>query len=114
MPSREDACFDRLHTTAGASMNRLEKTLIGDIRKEIQWRRSSKEPLNGIGSQTGSPSGAKQGAEKVLISPGKPEKHTSGAEAHVDFIGFMPRPTAQTSFQQPVKPAIILGRFRHD
>ena len=86
MPSREDACFDRLHTTAGASMNRLEKTLIGDIRKEIQWRRSSKEPLNGIGSQTGSPSGAKQGAEKVLISPGKPERHTSGAEAHVDLI----------------------------
>ena len=46
--------------------------------------------------------GPEQAAEKVLISPGKPEKHTSGAEAHVDFMGFMPginpRPTARMSF----------------
>ena len=58
--------------------------------------------------------GAKQAAEKDNVSGEEIEKHTPGAEAHVDFIGFMPQPTARTSFQQPVKPAIILGRFRHD
>ena len=53
------------------------------------------------------PSGAKQAAEEVLISPGKPEKHTSGAEAHVDVIGFVPginpRPTARMSFSAACK-----------
>jgi hypothetical protein len=45
---------------------------------------------------------AKQAAEKGQISGEKLEKHTSGAEAHIGFIGFMPginpRPTARVSF----------------
>jgi hypothetical protein len=67
----------------------------------------AEESLNKLGDQAGIPSGAKQAAEKLLISPGKPEKHTSGAEAHVDFIGFMPginpRPTARMSFSAACK-----------
>jgi hypothetical protein len=43
--------------------------------------------------------GAQQAAEKGQISGEKLEKHTSGAEAHIDFIGFMPginpRPTVR-------------------
>src|SRR6202044_3589057 len=43
-----------------------------------------------------------QAAEKGFVSFERLEKHTSGAEAHVDLIGFMPginpRPTARTSF----------------
>ena len=43
--------------------------------------------------------GAQQAAGKGQISGEKLEKHTSGAEAHIDFIGFMPginpRPTAR-------------------
>jgi ceramide glucosyltransferase len=47
-------------------------------------------------------SGAKQTAEKGRQSGEMPEKHTSGAKAHFDSIGFMPwinpRPTARLSF----------------
>jgi hypothetical protein len=54
------------------------------------------------------PSGAKQAAEKRLFSSKEPEKHTSGAKALVDLIGFMPginpRPTARMNFRQLVKP----------
>jgi len=61
-------------------------------------------------------SGPWEAAEKLLISPGKPEKHTSGAEAHVDFIGFMPginpRPTARMSFSAACKaPLSLFGMF---
>jgi hypothetical protein len=46
-----------------------------------------------------------QAAEKGFVSFERLEKHTSGAEAHVDLIGFMPginpRPTARTSFPRP-------------
>jgi len=41
------------------------------------------------------------------------EKHPSGAEAHIDLIGFMPgmnpRPTARTSFSAACKAQIFLG-----
>jgi hypothetical protein len=40
-----------------------------------------------------------------------PKKLTSGAKARVDFMLFMPglkpRPTARTSFSQPVKPVVF-------
>jgi hypothetical protein len=43
-----------------------------------------------------------QAAEKGLVLGETRQKHTSGAEALVDLIGFMPginpRPTARTSF----------------
>ena len=46
--------------------------------------------------------GPEQAAEKGLISGERPEKHTSGAKAHIDSIGFIPginpRPTARMSF----------------
>jgi hypothetical protein len=45
---------------------------------------------------------AEQAAEKGLVLGETRQKHTSGAEALVDLIGFMPginpRPTARTSF----------------
>jgi hypothetical protein len=54
--------------------------------------------------------GVEQAAEKGRISSEKLEKHTSGAEAHIDFIGFMPginpRPTARMSFPQHLKPGV--------
>ena len=56
------------------------------------------------------PSGAKQAAEKGHISGENFEKHTSGAEAHVDFIDFMPginpRPTARIGFSAACKAHI--------
>jgi hypothetical protein len=58
-------------------------------------------------------SGAKQAAEKGRISGEELEKHTSRAEAHIDFIGFMPginpRPTARMVFPQHVKPSTLFG-----
>jgi hypothetical protein len=72
----------------------------------------AKETLNNVGCGAESPSGTKEAAEKGRIPGEKLEEHTSGAEAHIDFIGFMPginpRPTARMVFPQPVKPALIL------
>src|ERR1035438_2079863 len=49
----------------------------------------------------------KQLAEKHLLSSKKPEKHTSGAKAPINSIGFIPginpRPTARTSFSANCK-----------
>jgi len=46
--------------------------------------------------------GAEQAAENGHVFGVEIEEHTSGAEAHIDLIGFMPginpRPTARTSF----------------
>ncbi len=53
--------------------------------------------LNPIGSPPGDDapaaqgSGAKQGAEEGLLAGKLPERHTSGAEAHLDFIAFPAR-----------------------
>jgi hypothetical protein len=63
--------------------------------------------------------GAEQAAEKGRISGEKLEKHTSGAEAHIDFIGFMPginpRPTARTSFSAACEAQVLFnGLDRHD
>ena len=61
------------------------------------------------------PSGAKQAAEKGHISGENFEKHTSGAEAHVDFIDFMPginpRPTARISFSAACEARLFLLTF---
>ena len=52
-------------------------------------------------------SGAKQAAEKVLILGEIWQKHTSGAEARVDLIGFIPgmnpRPTTRMLFSAACK-----------
>jgi hypothetical protein len=56
---------------------------------EIRPGYSTLEPLQGTSEQSipraNIPSGAKQAAEKGLISTKMPEKHTSGAKAHADF-----------------------------
>jgi hypothetical protein len=64
--------------------------------------------------------GAQQAAGKGQISGEKLEKHTSGAEAHIDFIGFMPgtnprptaripRPTVRMGFSAACKAHLFFG-----
>jgi hypothetical protein len=56
--------------------------------------------------------GAKQAAEKGLISGENLGKHTAGAETRFDSIAFMPgmnpRPTARRSFSAACKAQFIL------
>jgi hypothetical protein len=56
--------------------------------------------LGEVGGEWGA--GAKQAAEKGMITSEIPEKHTSAAEATIDSNGLIPginpRPTAGTSF----------------
>ena len=55
-----------------------------------------------FGYMLGVAAGAKEAAEKGWFSGEMPEKHTSGAKAHADSIGFMPgmnpRPAARQEF----------------
>src|ERR1035441_10145934 len=59
--------------------------------------------------------GAKQAAEKGLISGERPEKHTSGAKAHIDSIGLIPginpRPTARMSFSAACKARLFCDLY---
>jgi hypothetical protein len=63
--------------------------------------RFRKNSILGENDQEG-PSLAEQVAEKRTICAERPENHTSGAEDHIDLIGFMPginpRPTARRGF----------------
>jgi hypothetical protein len=56
--------------------------------------------------------GAKQAAEKGRQFGENLEKHTAGAKARVDLIGFMPginpRPTARTSFSAACLAQLLL------
>jgi len=62
--------------------------------------------------QAGCIAGAKQAAEKGLIFGEIRKKHTSGAKARIDLIGFIPgmnpRPTARTSFSTACKARLKL------
>ena len=62
-------------------------------------------------NSTGQCPGAKQAAEKGHVFGVEIEEHTSGAEAHIDLIGFMPginpRPTARTSFSAARKAPFL-------
>jgi hypothetical protein len=64
---------------------------------------------------SGLPSGTKEAAEKVVIVNQKREKHTSGAEALSDSIGFIPgmnpRPTAPASFSADWKASVYFESF---
>src|ERR1035438_5669368 len=56
---------------------------------------------------------ASQLAEKHLLSSKKSEKHTSGAKAPIDSIGFMPginpRPTARMCFSASCSVSLLAG-----
>ena len=60
-------------------------------------------------------SGAKQAAEKGHISGENLERHASGAEAHIDFIDFMPginpRHTARIGFSAACKAQVYSRPF---
>jgi tRNA (guanine-N1)-methyltransferase len=61
------------------------------------------------------PAGAEEAAEKGWFSGKMPEKHTSGAKAPIDSIGFMPginpRPTARLSFSAACKARTDIAGF---
>jgi hypothetical protein len=80
----------------------------GKPQSDAAGKRLSEEPEKAT-------SGAKQAAEKELILAGSCEKHTSGAEAHVDFTGLMyglkPVPFNASSFSAVCKaPAACTAR----
>jgi tRNA/rRNA methyltransferase len=62
-----------------------------------------------------SSAGAKEVAEKGWLSGEMPEKHTSGAKAPIDSIGFVPgidpRPTARLSFSAACKARVDSAGF---
>ena len=72
-----------------------------EIMCKRQWASLGQGSSHG-GIETGAPRGLKRLRKKARSTSKKPEKHTSGAKAHVDFArlmpGINPRPTARKTY----------------
>ena len=72
-----------------------------EIMCKRQWAALGQGSSNG-GIETGAPRGVERLRKKARYTSKKPEKHTSGAKAHVDFArlmpGINPRPTARKTY----------------